>query len=312
MRRHWLIAFVGCLLVSMMNTTCLAVGDTVIYQRNGATTSFSSMVTALAHADVVFVGEIHNNAPGHRFELSLLRALHAAGGAKCLSMEMFSRDVQPVVDEYLDGFITHSEFMADARPWSNYTKDYAPMVEYCRANHIPVIAANAPRRYVHLVSQRGIAALQQLPEASRQFLAPLPISLIIPAGYRDALMGVFGDVHGEQPSSTGNPAPPASSTEIERMIEAQMVWDATMAWSVAQRLSSYPGTKLMQVNGAFHSDNYWGIVARLRELNPHAVTLTITVRPASSASPTAKMTESELQQADYTVLTPASPEEGAH
>jgi uncharacterized iron-regulated protein len=312
MRRHWLTAFVGLLLVSALNTTCLAAGDTVIYQRNGVATSFSDMVTNLAHADVVFVGEIHNNTPGHKFELRLLQALHAAGGAKCLSMEMFSRDVQPVVDEYLDGFITHSEFMADARPWSNYPTDYAPLVEYCHTNHIPVVAANAPRRYVHLVSKRGMAALQQLPEESRQFLAPLPISLNIPAGYRYALLEVFGDVHGEQPSSTGNPPPHASSTEIERMIEAQMVWDATMAYSIAQQLSSDPGTKLMQVNGAFHSDNYWGIVARLRDLNPHTVILTITVRPASTASPTAKVTESKLQQADYTVLTPASSPEGVH
>jgi hypothetical protein len=37
-----------------------------------------------------------------------------------LSLEMFERDVQPVLDEYVAGSATLADLMRDARPWPNY------------------------------------------------------------------------------------------------------------------------------------------------------------------------------------------------
>src|SRR5690242_19477179 len=99
------------------------------------------MIGSLASADVVFVGEQHDHQLGHRLELEILTKVHAKNPSVALSLEMFERDVQGVVDEYLKDQINESNFLAAARPWPRYKSDYAPMVEFCKANRLPVIAA---------------------------------------------------------------------------------------------------------------------------------------------------------------------------
>ena len=70
--------------------------------------------------------------------------------------------------------ITWRHVLQDARPWPNYDTDYRPMVEVAKQEGLPVICANAPRRYVSLAGRSGREALEQLPQEARQWLAPLP------------------------------------------------------------------------------------------------------------------------------------------
>ena len=87
----------------------------------------------LADADVVGLGETHLDQLTHDAELELLRELAARrGNAVTLSMEMFERDVQPALDDYLAGRITEADFLARARPWKNYATDYRPLVELAK------------------------------------------------------------------------------------------------------------------------------------------------------------------------------------
>lgn len=60
------------------------------------------------------------------------------------------------------------------RPWSNYRHDYHHLVEVCKQLQLPVVAANAPRRYVSLAGRAGSGALLQLPAVAKQWLPPLP------------------------------------------------------------------------------------------------------------------------------------------
>src|SRR5439155_27112377 len=121
------------------------------------------MLDELTRADVTFVGENHDHKLAHELELTVLKAVHARKTKTALSLEMFERDVQSVVDEYLGGLITESHFLQSSRPWPNYKTDYSPMVEFAKEQRLPVIAANAPRRYVNIVSRKGQTALLELP-----------------------------------------------------------------------------------------------------------------------------------------------------
>ena len=60
-----------------------------------------------------------------------------------MTLEMFERDVQPLLDQYLAGNISEKNFLDGARPWDRYTTDYRPMVELARVHGWPVIAAIA-------------------------------------------------------------------------------------------------------------------------------------------------------------------------
>src|SRR5580704_5606490 len=104
----------------------------------------------MANADVLFFGENHNDSTGHYLEFMVFKKLAAKyPGKVALSMEMFETDCQKVLDEYLSGFIREKNFIAEARAWKNYA-DYRPLIELAKANHIPIVAANAPDRYVNM------------------------------------------------------------------------------------------------------------------------------------------------------------------
>lgn len=76
-----------------------------------------------------------------------------------LSMEMFERDVQSVMDKYLNDEITETEFINNSRPWENYQTDYKPLVEFAKEKDMYVLASNIPRRIANQYTKVGDLAL---------------------------------------------------------------------------------------------------------------------------------------------------------
>ena len=76
--------------------------------------------------------------------------------------------------------------------------DYRPLIDFCKANNLPVIAANCSRRHSRLMSRQGPEAIERLAEESeihRNFLLPTlpvqPASQQYEANFR-ATMGIVG------------------------------------------------------------------------------------------------------------------------
>jgi|GEM_PF-252407 len=186
MKRLFLFALLGVLLSAVLAPTAsaqLATADDVteadfrIYRSDGTPATMADVRAALGGADVVFVGELHNDPVSHYIEQRVLEGwFDAHGHAAALSLEMFGRDVQYIVDEYLAGLITDSHFQQASSPWSNYETDYRPLVEFAKENGLAVIAANAPRRYSNMVSRNGRKALYSLSDQARSYMAPLPFA----------------------------------------------------------------------------------------------------------------------------------------
>jgi uncharacterized iron-regulated protein len=147
-----------------------------VYDGEGNPSSFDAVIEKSLESDVVLVGEEHNDPIAHWLQAELLKSLIERSGDRpvALSLEMFERDVQHVVDEYLAGLISESHFKKSGRAWSNYDTDYKPMVDAAIDAGIPVIAANAPRRYVNRVTREGSTSLEALSPRARAWLAPLP------------------------------------------------------------------------------------------------------------------------------------------
>jgi len=288
-----------------VQTPAQATDDYVVYAA-GAPRTLDAMLDDCAQADVVFVGENHDDKRAHALELAILEGLHRREPTLTFSLEMFERDVQGVLDEYLQGFITETQFLQAARPWPNYKEDYRPLIEYCKEQHIPVVAANAPRRYVNIVSRKGREALLALPPKSKANLAPLPYSMDLPPDYEKQLDTIFGthdedvrkqdedarkkEAAGAQPGGNGKetsvaqkaePTPPTAPAmpSAANMKQAQALWDATMADSIFRAMRARRGRKILQINGGMHSDSGYGIVARLRKSAPNLRIRIISIKP---------------------------------
>jgi uncharacterized iron-regulated protein len=221
--------------------------------------SLDDIVNDMAKADVLFYGEEHNDSVGHTLELALWQLVSERYKDKAaLSLEMFETDTQPIVNEYLNNLIREKNFVAEARAWPNYT-DYRPLVELAKGKHLPVIAANAPARYTNRVTRLGLNSLQQLDTFGKSWLPPLPVDTASGAYYQKFIqvMGGHGSMGGMQ------------------IYQSQNLWDATMAWSVAKYLQAHPGSKILQINGAFHSEDKLGAAGQLKKYAPAARLLNI-------------------------------------
>lgn len=225
---------------------------------------FEAMLAALARADVVFLGEQHDDPRTHRLQLAVLEGLaRRREGRVVLSLEMFERDVQPALDAYLAGTSTEAEFLAASRPWPNHRADYRPLVEFARTEGWPVIAANVPRRLAQAVSRRGLVTLDSVPEGD---LALIASARSCP---RDAYQKRFAETMGDMSGHGMQMTKEQSAAMVQRFYEAQCLKDETMAESIAQARATH-NTLVVHANGSFHSDYRLGTAARVKRRLPEA------------------------------------------
>ena len=175
--------------------------DFRVFDGKGNPASLRDVVSAAGKVDVLFFGELHDDAVGHAIQAEAFRLIVAEYSAKrpvILSLEMFERDVQAVLDEYLGSLISEQHFLASSRPWPNYKTDYRPLVEFAKEKKLSVIAANAPRRYVNMVSRGGRQTLNGLSrQVKKEWLPPLPYADASEAYANKfkAMMGEIGRAH---------------------------------------------------------------------------------------------------------------------
>lgn len=263
----------------------------VIESNSGAVTDFGKLVDQTVAAEIVFFGELHDDPGTHRLQLALLEAAAARHGNVVLALEMFERDVQPVMDAYLAGEITEQEFLEKSRPWPNYPTDYRPLIEFARERGIPVLAANVPRRIAAQVSRGGLDTLRALPEAERHFVAR---ELHCP---KDAYYDRF--------AATMQGHPGMTDEVVFRFYEAQCIKDETMAESVVELLIARPDVLVIHMNGSFHSDYGSGVPERVLRRRPGSRVLTLTGIPVED--PATAVPGDERARADYLLFTKRPP-----
>ena len=271
-------------------------GRYAVYARDGRPATLGAIAEASRTADVVFLGEIHNDPTAHALQLRLFAS--AASLARdfaedrpvALALEMFETDVQPVLDEYLAGLVRERDFLAAARPWGNYATDYRPLVEHAREGGMPVLASNAPKRYVSRVSREGAGALAALPPSALQWLPPLPVAPPS-AATAEAFRAVMADMggHGAMP---GMPS-------VDDMLAAQNLRDASMADVVATYLARTPGALVVHVNGGFHSEAGRGIPEHLARRVPGVRALIVAMRPSEDLA----TAPADAADHDFVILT---------
>jgi uncharacterized iron-regulated protein len=198
-----------------------------------------------------------------------------------LGAEMFETDDQLKINEYFAGLYSATNFEKEAKMWNNYKTDYKPIVEFAKTNHLAYIATNVPRRYASLVAKSGLKSLDSLTNDAKKFIAPLPINvdLNLP-GYKK--MTGMGDGHA-----------------MPFIAEAQAIKDATMANSILKNFKK--GNLFLHFNGAYHSENFEGIVWFIKQQRPDLKILTITTDEQEKIKDLEKDNENT---ADYIIVIP--------
>jgi uncharacterized iron-regulated protein len=243
---------------------------------NGATLDWYALSSGIRWADVVIVGEQHDDANAHGVQRAILADTIAAWPGSALSMEMLERNEQPIVDAYLRGEIGRDEFIdrTDSRNWAGkdtWVRFYQPIVDEAKSQKCPVVAANAPRQYVRRASTEGYDALAALPPEERALFS-LPLR-DPPEDYRARFKALM----------TGDGAHAVDEARVDEVLRSQRLWDATMADSIATALKDLPrDAKVVHLVGQFHSEHEGGLVSELRARAPFAKVLTVTIQQGTT------------------------------
>ena len=230
-----------------------------LFNENGKPIRYQKMIKQIGDADIILFGELHNNPISHWLELRLTKDLHALKGEKLvLGAEMFEADNQEFVTAYLNGKIDEEQFMDTTRLWKNYTTDYRPLLEFAKENKIHFVASNIPRRYASKVFRGGFEVLEELSTKEKEWIAPLPVKYDAELpGYKSMKeMGMH-----------------MSAEKLDNFPKAQAIKDATMAHFIMENWKE--GQQFIHYNGAYHSNNYEGIVWYLNQENPDLNIVTI-------------------------------------
>jgi uncharacterized iron-regulated protein len=219
-------------------TMTLAV-DQIHDTNKGVDVSPDEVAAALADASIVLVGESHTSAESHRVQAAVIAALQRAGRKVTIGLEMFPAEAPTApFDRWLRGGIDEAALLRESGwydywgyPWGYYRDVFLLAKQY----RMPIRGVNAPRAVVSMVGRRGLSGIGGM---ERGQIAPT-IDTTNEEHKRlfVAYVGGGSDTHG-----AGMPP-----EVLQRMVEAQSTWDATMAFHAAELIKDNPDPKAVVV-----------------------------------------------------------------
>ncbi|PWN69194.1 iron-regulated protein [Chryseobacterium phosphatilyticum] len=257
------------------------------YDKKGKEINTDKIVKELADYDVVFFGENHNSSVNHWLQLKITEALfEKKNGQLILGAEMFERDNQSQLNQYLSGKFNAKTLKDSARLWNNYATDYKPLVDFAKNKKINFIATNIPRKYASQTAKEGLESLNKLSDKEKTYIAQLPIKVTLDTPGYPEMKAMMGD-HAE-------------GTKVMNFISAQATKDATMAESILKNWQA--GKTFIHYNGNYHSKEFGGIYWYIKQKNPDLKMAVISV--FESEDPELKVPAKDYIPTDFNLIIP--------
>jgi uncharacterized iron-regulated protein len=226
------------------------------------------IIKQLQAAKIVYLGETHDQQSDHQQQLAIIQVLVKANPKLAIGMEMFQRQMQPLLDRYVTGQITAAELRVQTdfdQSWGYPWDYYAPILEFARANRLPVIALNTPSKISRKAARQGWASLT--PEELK-YIPPLTEIDRTNTKYQQMILASYQQHAG---------IVSIASKSFDRFYTAQLLWDETMAESTANFVRQHPDHQMIVLAGRSHIIYGYGIPDRvLRRLNqPRSIQKTV-------------------------------------
>jgi uncharacterized iron-regulated protein len=113
----------------------------------------------IAMSQFVLLGEVHDNAEGHRRRLAAITTAVADGWKPAIAMEQFDREQQPALDAAMakctDADCVIDAVVTDRKAWR--WDFYQPVITLALREHLPLYAANLSRADAGKVMREGVS-----------------------------------------------------------------------------------------------------------------------------------------------------------
>ncbi len=179
-----------------------------------------SLITRLARADFLLLGERHDNPDHHLLQAEVLRSLIALGRRPAVGFEMFGLDDAKAITNHLARAPNDAAGLGravnwDKSGWPDWAM-YQPIAEAALQARLQIVATNLPLATARKMNSDGLAALE--PSVRRELGLDRPLS--------DAMFAIMAtDI---RDSHCGY----ASEESVKAMVGVQRARDAQMAQSL--------------------------------------------------------------------------------
>jgi uncharacterized iron-regulated protein len=239
----------------------------------------AEIVKNVAGADVIFLGEIHDNARYHQVQLEIIRSLHAKQFTLAIGLEMFTTEDQQQLDDWIEGKLDEEQFkQVYSRNWSYGWQLYRDLFLFARDNHVPLIALNIPKAIIAKVVAQGYSSLQESE-------IPPKISWALNESQAYYMRTIAKQVFGNTPPDK----------LVARLCEAQALRNNWMAWNVAKYKKNRQEDKVVVLAGTWHAVKS-GVPERL------AAYETLTYKVILPELPEFNLENATAKEADYLIL----------
>ena len=259
---------------------CLAPASWVVFEdQQPRRVSKPQILAELVGREVLLLGEQHDDADHHQWQLQVLSGLHALRPEMLIGFEMFPRRLQPVLDRWVAGKLSVNEFLAEAeweKVWNVPPELYLPLFEFARLNRIPMLALNIDQKLTRKIADKGWEAIPlREREGVGQAAAPSE-------AYREFLFEIYRQ-HATMRGKTkrAKPGDPA----FARFVDSQLAWDRAMAEALASQIrptASGAGPLIVGIMGSGHLRFGHGVPHQLRDLGVRSIG---TLLPMAASSP---------------------------
>jgi uncharacterized iron-regulated protein len=203
-----------------------------------------SLITRLARADFLLLGERHDNPDHHLLQAEVLRRLIALGRRPAVGFEMFGLDDASAIANHLGLAPNDAAGLGRAVNWNKSGWPdwamYQPIAEAALQARLRIVATNLPRAAARKMNSDGLAALESSVRGELGLDRPLSDAMFaaMATDIRDSHCGY------------------ASEESVKAMIDVQRARDAQMAQSLIA--ASDPDGAIL-VAGAGHVRKDYGI-----------------------------------------------------
>eukprot|EP01041_Mallomonas_annulata_P009966 gene9966-20727_t len=211
--------------------------------------------TALKGKQIICVGEVHSNPCHHKLEFDIIKSLSimVPSSNLAIGLECFYRQHQKALDRYIFKHRNFSILKKETNwdiTWGFDINYYAKIFHFAALNGIRLVGLNIPMAVTQLVGQQGLEAL---PPKLKALLPHVDLTNVQHKQLFYNAIRLSGHV-------------PSNREALDRMYQAQTLWDEYMAESAANYIqSSAPDSILCIIAGATHIYGRNGIPNRIEK-----------------------------------------------
>jgi len=243
---------------------------------SGDITDAATAITTMSKAKVVLLGESHNRADHHQWQLHTLAGLYGQNANIAVGFEMFPRKSQAALDDWSAGKTDKTAFLEASRwnkVWRFNPNLYMPLLDFVRLNRLPAKALNVERELNKAIVVKG---WDQIPEDLREGVSDPATP---PTQYVDWLFDIFKDhlKRREGSDEAATEATMKADPEFVRFVESQTLWDRAMAEALAESLDSGDVDQVVGIIGSGHVAGGYGVAHQLRDLGIDEIAMAIPV-----------------------------------